>query len=129
MRKGGKRIPPQANFYMMRVSRFHCIKALLISIYRFFTAKFTVIIISQPYRKKDSGKQYLSVSTFRISVWKNLLIYRIFEPLSFEKINSFLSCFPHFLKTSSERLDFTEFIFENGCCRGIFGNVSAKIKE
>ena len=39
------------------------------------------------------------------------------------------ACFPHFLKTSSERPDFTEFIFENGCCRRIFGNVSAKIKE
>jgi len=37
--------------------------------------------------------------------------------------------FPHFLKMSSESIDFTEFIFENGCCMRIFGNVSAKIKE
>jgi hypothetical protein len=27
-------------------------------------------------------------------------------------------CFPHFLKTSSESIDFTALIFENGCPEG-----------
>ncbi len=40
-----------------------------------------------------------------------------------------LSCFPHFLKSSSESLDFTGLSFENECCEAIFTHVFTKIKE
>jgi hypothetical protein len=33
----------------------------------------------------------------------------------------YFSCFPHFSKTSSVRLDFTGIDFENGCPGAIFG--------
>ena len=39
-----------------------------------------------------------------------------------DKFESF-SCFPQFFKIGSERLDFIEVLFENGCCRAIFGYV------
>jgi len=52
-------------------------------------------------------------------------------PISFNKIQWYTefeyptSCFPHFLKTSSERLEFTEYVLSNGCPVCIFGYVFA----
>jgi len=66
---------------------------------------------------------------FNTAFYLKLLIFSSIRKLYTIQLGQKFSCFPHFLKTSSESVDFIEFIFENGCCRRIFGNVSAKIKE
>jgi hypothetical protein len=45
------------------------------------------------------------------------------------RIASSFSCFPHFLKTSSESVDFTEFIFEMGVAGVFLGMFLRKLKN
>jgi hypothetical protein len=46
------------------------------------------------------------------------VIGKLFAKTSGIRDAKVISCFPHFLKTSSESIDFTELIFENGCPDG-----------
>ena len=53
----------------------------------------------------------------------------LYGEIGFGNQPSGISCFPHFLKASSGGIDFIELIFRNGCCKPIFVDVFAKIKN
>ena len=68
---------------------------------------------------RDKMNKQMAISSTHIFSLREILN----SLLACSKFCFFISCFPQFFKIGSERLDFIEVLFENGCCRAIFGYV------